>query len=42
MDFITDFLRSIPTSPQALLDFVTNLLLAHGYIVIFLGSALDI
>ena len=41
MDFIADFLGSIPNSPQALLDFVTNLLLAHGYIVIFLGSALD-
>lgn len=41
MDFVADFIRSIPSSPQGLLDFVTNLLLAHGYIVVFLGAALD-
>jgi membrane-associated protein len=41
MDEILDFIRSVPDSPQSLLDFVTNLLLAHGYIVIFLGAALD-
>lgn len=41
MEFIADFMRSIPTSPQGLLTFVTNLMMAHGYIVIFLGAALD-
>lgn len=41
MEFIADFMRSIPTSPQGVLAFVTNLLLAHGYIVVFLGAALD-
>src|SRR4051812_27785528 len=41
MDGIVDFIRSVPDSPQGLLEFVTNLLLAHGYAVIFLGAALD-
>lgn len=41
MEFIADFMRSIPTSPQGLLTFVTNLMIAHGYIVVFLGAALD-
>ncbi len=41
MEFIADFISSIPKTPEGLLDFVTNLLLAHGYIVIFLGAALD-
>ncbi|MEJ7819206.1 MAG: DedA family protein [Rubrobacteraceae bacterium] len=41
MEFVADFIRSIPSSPKGLLDFVTNLLMAHGYIVIFLGAALD-
>jgi membrane protein DedA with SNARE-associated domain len=41
MEFIADFISSIPKNPEGLLDFVTNLLLAHGYIVVFLGAALD-
>ncbi len=41
MEFIADFMRSIPTSPQGLLTFVTNLMIVHGYIVVFLGAALD-
>ena len=41
MDGILDFIRSVPDSPQGLLEFVTSLLLAYGYLVIFLGSALD-
>ena len=41
MDGILDFMRSVPDSPRGLLDFVTGLLLAHGYLVIFLGAALD-
>ena len=41
MDGILDFMRSVPDSPRGLLDFVTGLLLAHGYLVIFAGAALD-
>ena len=41
MDGILDFIRSVPDSPQGLLDFIAGLLLEYGYVVIFLGSALD-
>lgn len=41
MDEILDFIRSVPDSPQGLLFFITNLLFTYGYLVIFLGSALD-
>ena len=41
MQNLADIIGSIPDSPQGLLQFVTNLLLAHGYIVIFIGAALD-
>ena len=41
MDEILNFFRSVPESPQGLLDFITSLLFAHGYLVIFLGAALD-
>lgn len=41
MENILDFIRSVPDSPQDLLDLVTDLLLAHGYLVIFLGAVLD-
>ncbi|HSK99789.1 MAG TPA: DedA family protein [Rubrobacteraceae bacterium] len=41
MQYVADFLAAIPESPQGLLRFVTNLLLAHGYLVIFFGAALD-
>ncbi len=41
MESILNFLQSIPNSPGGVLDFVTGLLLAHGYLVIFLGAALD-
>jgi membrane-associated protein len=41
MDALADFIQSIPRSPEGLLEFVTGLLLAHGYIVVFLGAALD-
>ena len=41
MEGIVDFIRSVPDSPQGLLHFITNLLLAYGYLVIFLGAALD-
>ncbi len=36
-----DLIRSVPDSPAGLFDFVTGLLLAHGYLVIFIGAALD-
>lgn len=41
MDGLLDFIRSVPDSPQGLLDFVMSLLIAHGYLVIFVGAALD-
>ncbi len=41
MDGLLDFIRSVPDSPQGLLDFVSALLLAYGYLVIFVGAALD-
>jgi membrane-associated protein len=41
VDEILNFFRSVPESPQGLLDFITSLLFAYGYLVIFLGSALD-
>jgi membrane-associated protein len=41
MEGIVDFIRSVPDSPQGLLDFITSLLLAYGYLVVFLGAALD-
>ena len=41
MESILNFLQSIPNSPSGVLDFVTNLLLEYGYLVIFLGAALD-
>ena len=36
-----DFIASIPDSPRGILHFVSGLLLAHGYAVIFIGAALD-
>lgn len=41
MELLADLTRSIPDSPQGLLGFIRNLLLAHGYIVVFVGAALD-
>ena len=41
MDWILDLIRSVPDSPQGLLNFVTSLLISYGYVVIFLGAALD-
>ena len=41
MESILNFFRSIPDSPGGILDFVTGLLLEYGYLVIFLGAALD-
>src|SRR3712207_5860695 len=41
MQSLLDATGSIPDSPSAVLGFVTNLLLAHGYLVILFGAALD-
>jgi len=41
MESLLDFIRSIPNSPSGVLGFVTNLLVAHGYLVILFGAALD-
>src|ERR671916_1113704 len=41
MQTLADIVGSIPDSPQAILRFVMNLMFTHGYVVIFLGAALD-
>lgn len=41
MESLFNALRSIPDSPQALLEFVTNLFFNHGYLVVTIGAALD-
>jgi membrane-associated protein len=41
MQSLLDFIGSIPKSPQGVLDFVASLLVAHGYLVIIFGAALD-
>jgi membrane-associated protein len=41
MQILLDFIGSIPNSPQAILGFVSNLLVAHGYLVVLFGAALD-
>ena len=41
MDTLLHILQSIPDSPRGILHFVMGLLLAHGYLVVFLGAALD-
>ena len=41
MENVLQFIQSIPNSPRGVLDFVNNLLIAHGYLVILFGAALD-
>jgi membrane-associated protein len=41
MQNFVDLIASIPDSPRGILRFVIDLLLAHGYVVIFIGAALD-
>jgi membrane protein DedA with SNARE-associated domain len=41
MESLLHFIQSIPNSPQDVLDFVNNLLIAHGYLVVLFGAALD-
>jgi membrane protein DedA with SNARE-associated domain len=38
---LANFAQLIPDSPQALLQFVTSLFLDHGYLVAFIGAAMD-
>jgi membrane-associated protein len=41
MQNLVDLIASIPDSPRGILRFVMDLLLAYGYVVIFIGAALD-
>ena len=41
MESLLHFIQSIPNSPKGVLDFVNNLLIAHGYLVVLFGAALD-
>jgi membrane protein DedA with SNARE-associated domain len=41
MEALANLIQSIPDSPGALLRFITNLFLDHGYLVAFIGAALD-
>jgi membrane-associated protein len=41
MQTLADIVGSIPDSPHAILEFVKNLMFTYGYVVIFLGAALD-
>ncbi|HZY64570.1 MAG TPA: DedA family protein [Rubrobacteraceae bacterium] len=38
---LANLVQSIPNSPQAVLEFVTNLFLNHGYLVVLIGAAVD-
>lgn len=41
MQTLGDLVQSLPDSPQAVLQFFTNLFLDHGYLVVFIGAAVD-
>jgi len=41
MESLLHFIQSIPNSPRGVLDFVNDLLIAHGYLVVLFGAALD-
>src|SRR3712207_2636393 len=41
MQNLFDLIASIPDSPRGILRFAMDLLLTHGYVVIFIGAALD-
>ena len=41
MQNLFDLVASIPDSPRGILLFVMDMLLAYGYVVIFIGAALD-
>jgi membrane-associated protein len=41
MQSLADIVAAVPDSPRGILRFVMGLLFAHGYVVIFIGAALD-
>src|SRR5918999_2279235 len=41
MQNVVDLIASIPDSPRGILRFVVDLLFTYGYVVIFIGAALD-
>lgn len=41
MEFLENLVQSFPDSPQALLQFFVDLFLDHGYLVAFIGAAVD-
>lgn len=41
MEMLANLIQSFPDSPQALLQFVVSLFLDHGYLVAFIGAAVD-
>src|SRR3712207_7671537 len=41
MQSLADLIASIPDSPRGILQFISGLLVTHGYVVIFIGAALD-
>ena len=41
MESLANLIQSFPNSPQALLQFFTDLFLDHGYLVVFVGAAAD-
>ena len=41
MESLLHFIQSIPNSSQGVLSFVNDLLIAHGYLVVLFGAALD-
>ena len=41
METLAALAQIVPDSPQALLDFITSLFLDHGYLVAFIGAAVD-
>jgi membrane-associated protein len=41
MQSLADIITAVPDSPRGILRFVMSLLFAHGYVVIFIGAALD-
>lgn len=41
MESLANLIQSVPNSPQALLQFFTSLFLGHGYLVVFIGAAVD-
>ena len=41
MESLLHFIQSIPNSPSGVLGFVNDLLIAHGYLVVLFGAALD-